>query len=242
MKKDNIFGKRVIKNFFTEQEILKISSEVEKMILEQDQIEYIWKYFETSTKRIKRIEYFVNYNSFFAELSNSNKIKNEVEKLLEGEVVLFKDKINFKYKGSENFKPHQDISAGWGNYSDYQATFAIPLCDMSIENGAILFGSKKYEKLTDNFKDLPEDTPLNNPEEMKSGDIVIFDSYIPHASYQNNADNVRTILFFTYNLKSQGSHYEAYHKDKFEAVPPDISKVRGKKYKSGNSNEEEKIY
>ena len=54
MKKDNIFGKKIIKNFFTEQEILKISSEVEKMILEQDQVEYIWKYFETSTKRINQ--------------------------------------------------------------------------------------------------------------------------------------------------------------------------------------------
>ena len=31
-------------------------------------------------------------------------------------------------------------------------------------------------------------------------------------------------------------NYELYHSDKFKNVPPDIYKVKGKKYRSGNTN------
>lgn len=238
----DFFGKRVIKNFFSKEEVSAIAKEIEKIINEEDRKDYVWKYFEKDRVRIKRIEYFTNYNSFFKNLSISSKILEVVNGLMGDESILFKDKINFKYGDSEHFKPHQDVCAGWGKYSDYHITFAIPLADVSKENGAIYFGERQTIKLTEDFKDLDEDYPLGDLAEIKMGDVLVFDSYIPHASYKNNTDQPRTMLFFTYTSKKGGNCYEIYHEDKFKVVPPDIYKVKGRKYKSGNSNEEEKEF
>ena len=47
-----------------------------------------------------------------------------VNELMGEESVLFKDKINYKYPGGEGFQPHQDITAGWGNYTNKHVSFA----------------------------------------------------------------------------------------------------------------------
>ena len=68
------------------------------------------------------------------------------------------------------------------------------------------------------------------------GDVILFDSYVPHASYENKTSDPRPILMFTYTPKSEGDYYEKYHADKFKNVPPDIYKEVGKSYRSGNTN------
>ena len=90
---------------------------------------------------------------------------------------------------------------------------------------------------TNFHEDLLEDFEYN-PITTNLGDIILFDSYIPHRSNLNNSQNERPILFFTYTFKKDGFHYEKYHSDKFKIVPPDIYKIKGKKYRSGNSNNE----
>ena len=80
--------------------------------------------------------------------------------------------------------------------------------------------------LTDYFHDLLDYDSELTPVKTKKGDAVIFDSFIPHASFQNNSDKKRQIIFFTYTPLSLGSFYEEYHSDKFNAVPPDIFKVK----------------
>ena len=59
-------------------------------------------------------------------------------KLLGEESILFKDKINFKYPGGEGFKPHQDVSAGWGKYCNKHINIAIPLPNQP-QNGCIFW-------------------------------------------------------------------------------------------------------
>ena len=96
-------------------------------------------------------------------------------------------------------------------------------------------------QLTNTFEDLNCDIKLE-PVCTNKGDIILFDSYIPHASYKNQTNKARSILFFTYTPAITGDHYEQYHMDKFKNVPPDIYKIKGKKYKSGNSNSDEVEY
>ena len=242
MKSGIFFGKKVIKNFFTKTEVCEIQKEVDAILSEEDRVDYIWKFADINTGRIKRIEYFINHNAFFQKLSISKKIIDEVRNIINEEPVIFKDKINIKYKNMCNFAPHQDICAGWDRYCDHQVTIAIPLCDTGSDNGGICFGNKTNVKITPTFNDLPDDFPLGDPVETSVGDVIFFDSYVPHASYDNKTNNARTILFFTYNKKSDGNHYESYHEDKFKSVPPDISKVPGKQYRSGNSNYKKNIF
>ena len=235
------FGKKIITRFFEPSEIDEIFSVVKNIEQEQNRRDYIWKYYEQDKETISRIEYFVNHNRHLNNLANNDRILKEVNFLMGEECVLFKDKINFKYPNGEEFKAHQDVSAGWGNYCNKHITFAIPLGDTTEENGCMYFGKKEDKQLTETFTDLSEDIELK-PTYTKKGDVILFDSYIPHASHKNMSSEARTILFFTYTPMSEGSFYEKYHADKFKAVPPDIHKTKGKKYRSGNSNSEEREY
>ena len=230
------FGFQKIESFFSDIELQEIKKHVSKLALDKDRRDYVWKYYEKEDKeKLNRIEYFVNYNEELKALSLNEKIIKLVKIKLNDEPALFKDKVNFKYPGGEGFLPHQDIAAGWGEYCNKHVSVAIPLCDTDEENGCLFFGKKSRHMLTENFKDLDNDIFLEAAP-SKAGDIFLFDSYVPHASYGNKSNFSRAILFFTYTPLSYGDFYEKYHSDKFINVPPDIYKVKGRKYRSGNSN------
>lgn len=229
----------IINSYFSEEQIDDILKEVKHIENKPDRKNYIWKYYESDKKTISRIEKFVEHSSKLKEISdvffkNSN-------------YTLFKDKINFKYPGGEGFKPHQDVNAGWLKYGQEHINIAIPLHDTTIQNGCIYFSNIKEKKmLTPLFTDLTDDIipkKLFNPCPTKKGDIIIFDSYIPHTSYINNSNENRIILFFTYILNSKhDSIYEKYYNDKFINNPPDIHKITGKEYRSNNSHTNNVIY
>ena len=67
--------------------------------------------------------------------------------------------------------------------------------------------------------------------------IIIFDSFVPHKSFINKTKKSRKILFFTYSYNENkiNTMYEDYHRDKFLVVPPDIYRLKNKKYRSGNT-------
>ena len=233
----NAFGKVVSKNFFTREQVEDIKTMVLTLTEEEDRKDYIWKFYEPDKTTVNRIEYFVNYHDGLRQIANSKKILDVVNELMGEESILFKDKINYKYPGGEGFQPHQDITAGWGNYTNKHVSFALPLCDTNDDNGGIYFGDIVTEQLTPNFTDLTLDLNYElSPTSL--GDAIFFDSYVPHASYENKTKNSRPFVFFTYTPKSCGDFYEQYHADKFKNVPPDIYKEKGKAYRSGNSNAE----
>tara|TARA_R100000388_G_scaffold17873_1_gene13890 strand:- start:3930 stop:4673 length:744 start_codon:yes stop_codon:yes gene_type:complete len=234
MKWNRAFGKKVIRSFFTADEIKNIKTEVNALEKKPDKKNYVWKYYEVDGN-LNRIEYFVKFNNTLKKLSNSKKVIKEVVELMGEDVILFKDKVNYKYYNGEEFKAHQDITAGWGNYSSKHITFTIPLCDVNEENGGLYFGERQTERLTENYTDLNIEMNYDLVL-LKLGDVVLFDSYVPHKSFQNKTQHPRPILFFTYTPKSDGDNYEKYHSDKFKKVPPDINKEVGKMYRSGNTN------
>lgn len=233
--KEIIFGHKVCHKVFTNNEIITISKEVDHLVKQSDRKDFIWKFYESSGK-INRIEYFINYSPYFKEFSINKKIMGLIKEQIGCNVVLFKDKINFKYPGGEGFEPHQDITAGWGRYTDFQISVAIPLIATNAQNGAIEFGSPVKKMINNYHEDI--DIQLDyKMAETKVGDIVLFDSYVPHKSGPNRSKLPRPILFFTYTIKEKGDFYEKYHFDKFQNVPPDIYKEKGRKYRSGNTNE-----
>lgn len=50
-----------------------------------------------------------------------------------------------------------------------------------------------------------------SPIEAAGGDIILFDSFVPHRSNRNRSAANRRMLFFTFNPASEGFHYEAYY-------------------------------
>lgn len=230
------FGKKVFNQFFNSKEIDLIRSHVLELVKKEDKKDFIWKFYENKINKINRIEYFTKYDRYFYELAHNEKILKIVEDLLGEKPIIFKDKINFKYPGGEGFKTHQDISAGWGKYTNKHVNVAIPLCDTNDNNGCIYFGPRMTNMKTEYFQDIKEKEISLGKVETRKGDLICFDSYIAHASYKNLSEKERIIIFFTYTPLNDGDYYEQYHMDKFKNVPPDIYKLKGKKYRSGNTN------
>ena len=223
-----------VQNFFNADEIDDINDELLRLEKKKDIKNYIWKYYEFSNKSLlSRIEYFVKHSTKFKKISEfffNNR-----------PYYLMKDKINCKYPNGEGFAPHQDAASGWLKYSNHHITVAIPLTDTTIQNGCLWVADINCDKLlTKEFTDLTADIVddmLYKPIETKKGDIIIFDSFVPHKSFINKTKKSRKILFFTYSYNENkiNTMYEDYHRDKFLVVPPDIYRLKNKKYRSGNT-------
>ena len=159
---------------------------------------------------------------------------------LHGEpLVLFKDKCNEKNPQGGAFLPHQDYEAYQVFTPCYHATAMIAMDDMTLENGCLYIAKGYRESLQDHQDSITEyeggrpmllhetgglrhgSIPENvsslfdwQPVFARKGDLVVFDSFVPHYSEANLSDRPRSAYFLTYNLASEGDWYEEYYHQK----------------------------
>jgi hypothetical protein len=69
------------------------------------------------------------------------------------------------------------------------------------------------------------------PVPTRPGDVVFFDSFVPHASGPNLTSDARRVLYVTYNRASDGDHRASYCADKRASFPPDIERLPGVEYR-----------
>jgi ectoine hydroxylase-related dioxygenase (phytanoyl-CoA dioxygenase family) len=62
------------------------------------------------------------------------------------------------------------------------------------------------------------------------GDVIFFDSFVPHASGPNRTAASRRILYVTYSRAGEGDHRTRYFADKRRDFPPDIEREPGRTY------------
>lgn len=187
------------------------------------------------TRLIQRIENFCPFHAGFDGMLNSGALI-EAASLLFGEpAVMFKDKINFKMPGGDGFKPHQDQQAGWSRYAGLFITALVSIDDATLENGCLEIAPGQHERgligpewapLTDEHMKGFTLTPLPT----QAGDVVFFDSYVPHSSLPNLSGDQRRVLYVTYNRLSEGDHRARYFAEKRRDFPPDIEREPGKNY------------
>jgi hypothetical protein len=181
---------------------------------------------------IERIERIVPFHAGFAALCAA--LAAPVATLLGEPAVLFKEKINFKMPGGGGFEPHQDSQAGWEAYASYFITAAVSIDRSTVENGCLQIAAghhrrglfRAWEPLSD--AEMAGMTFVPCPTEP--GDIVLFDSYTPHASEPNRSAEIRRLYFATYNRLSEGDHIARYYADKHRSYPPDIDREPGRRY------------
>lgn len=53
---------------------------------------------------------------------------------------------------------------------------------------------------------------------VNTGDVVLFDSYLPHKSDENVTSSWRRLAYITFNPRSEGDHREAYYKAKADVM------------------------
>jgi len=73
--------------------------------------------------------------------------------------------------------------------------------------------------------------------ETQPGDLLLFDSFLPHRSAVNHTQASRRALYITYNRAREGGDVrDAYFAAKRLAFPPDIEREPGKTYDPGVFN------
>lgn len=231
-------GLVLLKNLFTIEEsenIIRWANELENYPEEKGK----WMIYFEEGKKKSRIENFLNYHKELQQFIN-NKVKNKVEEVLGEKINLFKEKLNWKYGGGNGFKSHQDHPA----FNDFPCnifyTVALFANNSTKENGCLEFSKGNYR---DNLLSYDKNTSGKISQEIEDKlkwekiettprDLVIFDSYVPHRSDKNTTNNSRRIFYFTYNLESEGDHFDLYLTKKRLEFPPDIEREEGKEYKS----------
>jgi hypothetical protein len=191
---------------------------------------------DARTRVFQRVENFCPYHIGFDKLIRAGRLVSAAEQLLGSAAVLFKEKINFKMSGGAGFQPHQDQQAGWSRYAPLFLTALVSIDPATLENGCLeIANCPRQSKLIGR-----EWTPLTSsemssfelmPVPTRPGDVVFFDSFVPHASGPNLTSNQRRVLYVTYNRASDGDHRVSYYADKRASFPPEIERRPGVEYR-----------
>jgi hypothetical protein len=191
---------------------------------------------DSNSHIIQRIENFCPYHVGFDAVIRGGRLQAAVEQLFGAPAVLFKDKINFKMSGGAGFEAHQDQQAGWSTYAPLFVTALVSIDATSVENGCLELSSssrqsrligREWEPLTAQEMAGLELLPVPT----RRGDVVFFDSYVPHASRPNLTREQRRVLYVTYNRAADGDHRLSYYADKRASFPPDIERLPGVEYR-----------
>ena len=199
------------------------------------------KYFEQATdnsnqRMLCRIENFLEYHDGWQSVILSERLFAILEQLFGEPGVLFKEKINLKLPKGNGFKAHQDAPAFAAFEQKYHITAMISIDESTLENGCL---EMAYGQHLHGLLKMSTDMTLDSEviehlswEHLttQAGDLVLFDSYIPHRSGVNNSQNARRAAYVTYNPLRGGDKRDEYYKNKREVFPPEVERIPGKDY------------
>jgi ectoine hydroxylase-related dioxygenase (phytanoyl-CoA dioxygenase family) len=230
-------GFLVVRDFFSAPEIAALLQWTEELEKAPEASGRHWVYREDSVTQpgqrvIQRIENFCPYHEGFDRFIRHSALAGWAGALMGGPVVLFKDKINFKMPGGAGFKAHQDQQAGWSTYAPLFVTAMVSLDPATLENGCLEIAAGRHREglIGQQWVPLEEQGLELEVIPTAPGDVIFFDSYVPHASKANLTGSPRRILYITYNLAREGDHRARYFADKHASFPPDVDRDREKTY------------
>jgi hypothetical protein len=190
----------------------------------------------TKKKVLQRIENFVQYNPGLDFICNGDKLVKSCSQLFQEKALLYKEKVNYKLPGGAGFAPHQDVAAGWKMYGQSLHISVLVCIDQAtLENGCleVAFGEHRRGMLSEPWKELSHDVCQKlkfEPIQTHPGDVIFFDSYVPHQSQPNRTSKPRRVLYATYAKANEGDFRDQYYKDKRVSFPPDCERDPNKKY------------
>lgn len=227
-------GYCVHQGFFARAEIEKISDWLDSLQAARPGKGPEARYYEqspvTGNGILVRVEHILGeHNPEMTRLMLAPRVLDALRSLFGEAPMLFKEKVNYKLPGCRADKLHQDQAAGWNAYSDFFITMAIVVDQNRRENAALSFlATGAYERtlMGPEWQPLTEADPPYEPSgdyqvlEADSGDVVFFDSYVPHGSPPNTSDQPRRNIYLTFNRRSDGDLRLRYYRDKWANYPP----------------------
>ncbi len=187
-------------------------------------------------KMLARIENFAPYHGGLARLLTAGRMRDLLSECAGEPVVLFKDKINFKYPGGAAFTPHQDYPAYVNFGVAHHVTLMAPVDPFTLENGCLVMALDACDRriLPQNsdgtVKQEELDRLRSTPVLAAPGDVIVFDAWVPHWSGRNESAHARRSYYMTFNPASAGDHRAAYYARKRECFPPEYERKPGVDY------------
>ncbi|KKK12542.1 hypothetical protein ARAM_003073 [Aspergillus rambellii] len=190
-------------------------------------------------RQLMRTEKFVDYHAEFKGLVCGEALGNILDTLAGEQMLLFKDKINYKQPHGNGFQAHLDAPAydHIGRMEHVTANFAIDAATAANGCLEVVPGSHKMDiEFAAGGRILPA---WENAHEwvsvpLEPGDVLIFGSHLAHRSAENKTDKGRASLYATFYPRSQGEDLrERYYRHRMENFPPDHEREEGKDYAQG---------
>lgn len=190
-------------------------------------------------KVISRMEKFYEYHPRMKALVEG-KLGQAISDCLGEDVVVFKDKINFKMPGSIGYDAHQDEPSYDMYKQGIHLSALVPADDMTKENGCLKLVAgdwKEGEWLPlDKNGDIAEEVARTfawDAVECDVGTIILFNSLVPHKSDENKTDEARRAFYLTFNGVSRGDRREDFYSLRREMFPSDHQRDPNKDYSEG---------
>jgi hypothetical protein len=189
-----------------------------------------------SGKALARVENFLPYHPDLDTFFRDGRVAALLAELAGEEVVVFKDKINMKAAGGAGFAPHQDAPA----YADfgvpYHLTVMAPVDPFTTENGCLEIAREASQEAV--LPQNPDGTLRPDvvarfeylPILARPGDLIVFDSYVPHRSGPNRSGQPRRSYYVTFNRRSDGDQRATYYERKRQLFPQECERQPGVDY------------
>lgn len=181
-------------------------------------------------RQLMRTENFADFHQGFSSLLHGENLRSILKQVTRDDMLLFKDKINYKLAGGNGFQAHLDAPA-YDHIGQIEHTTANLAVDAATHaNGCVevVPGSHKMDV------ELAEGGRISADWEAKQqwtsvllepGDLLIFGSHLAHRSGPNNTSRSRSSVYATYHRVSDGTDLrERYYIDRRENFPPDHGK------------------
>ncbi|CBQ73196.1 related to Phytanoyl-CoA dioxygenase [Sporisorium reilianum SRZ2] len=190
------------------------------------------------TPAVCRTENFADFHASFGALLRSRRVLGLLSQLSGEEMVLFKEKINYKRAGAGGFDAHIDAPAYSGVDVRSHLTVNIAVDPATPHNGCLQVVPRSHTQT------IPIDE--NNcitaqwgqthdwvDVELQPGDVLVFGSLLAHRSARNTSTHSRAAVYATYNAQSEGDKRGEYYAKRRKDWPPTLERVHGERYEVG---------
>ncbi len=166
---------------------------------------------------LARSEDLVGHHPGLRSLLTQGLVPDLAGELLGEPAALYKEKVNYKPPGGAGFAPHQDAPAY--RFVDFHVSCMLPLEAATEASGCLWVADGRPREVLamDGLRGLSDEVVAAldwHPVELVPGDLLWFDSYVPHRSGTNVTDRPRRALYLTYNAAATGDFRATYYEDK----------------------------
>ena len=214
----------VLRNLFSAEEMDELRGEADRLLVDHRDLISLanlrcrfMPHYQTGEQLFEVFDPVNDLSPVCERFTADRRILGAVESIYGERAALFKEKLIFKPAGALGYPLHQDIPQCWCGFPKSFLTVLIPIDPSSEENGCTEVFSGYHHGFLSNdphaymFPDDAVDSARRTKLVLDPGDVAIFHGLTPHRSDPNRSNEMRRVLYVSYNAWSEGGDQRAAH-------------------------------